>query len=171
MRIAIVGTHRVGKTTLAEKLQEQLPDHIAVPEPYYELEDSGYAFSETPTVDDFITQFEFSVRQIRKSGDDMIFDRCPIDILAYIHALKPNRNIRTDYEKVRDILSEIDLLVYVPIENPDRIPCQSSDLPKLRYDVNEILSEWIGDFDIETVTVKGNLEVRIQQVLHKITTL
>lgn len=171
MRIAIVGAHRVGKTTLVEKLQEQFPDHLAVPEPYYQLEDSGYTFSETPDVDDFIAQFEFSVRQIQKSGDDMIFDRCPIDILAYIHAIKPNRNIRTDYEKVRDILTEIDLLVYVPIEKPDRILCQSSDLPKLRYAVDEILSEWISDFDIETVIVKGNTAVRFQQIIHKTKTL
>ena len=64
MRIAIAGAHRVGKTTLAEKLQEHLPGYTLNTEPYYELEESGYIFSERPDMDDFIKQFEFSIKQI-----------------------------------------------------------------------------------------------------------
>ncbi|UUC47284.1 AAA family ATPase [Flavobacterium cerinum] len=167
MRIAIIGAHRVGKTTLAEKLCEHLPGYKLYREPYYELEDTGYLFSESPDIDDFITQFDFSVKQIPESEDDVIFDRCPIDLLAYIHAMDKNKNIQHYYKKVQELSSEIDLLVFVPIENPDRIGCEKSDLPKLRYKVNEILSEWIWDFDIMTIEVNGTLPSRIRQLLSK----
>lgn len=84
MKIAVAGAHRVGKTTLAEKLQEHLPGYTLNTEAYYELEESGYVFSERPDVDDFIKQFEFSIKQITKSGDNTIFDRCAIDIFGKI---------------------------------------------------------------------------------------
>lgn len=167
MRIAIIGAHRVGKTTLAEKLCEHLPGYKLYREPYYELEDTGYLFSESPEIEDFITQFDFSVTQIPKSEEDVIFDRCPIDLLAYIHALDKKQNIQAYYKKVQELSAEIDLLVFVPIETPDRIGCLQSDLPALRYKVNEILSEWIWDFDILAIEVNGTLPSRIRQVLNK----
>jgi adenylate kinase family enzyme len=45
MRIAIFGTHNVGKTSLAEDLLEKLPGYTLEMEPYFQLESSGYEFS------------------------------------------------------------------------------------------------------------------------------
>lgn len=169
MKIAIAGAHCVGKTTLAEELLEHLPGYVFYPEPYYELEASGYLFSEVPDTDDFIKQFDHSVKQITKGGDHIIFDRSPLDILAYIHALDPNKNIQAFFETVQKVLAGIDLLVFVPIEEPDLISSQPSDLPKLRHEVNEILHDWIWDLGIETIEVSGALARRRDQVLQKIT--
>lgn len=169
MRIAITGAHKVGKTTLAEDLLEHLPGYTLDKEPYYELEESGYIFSEIPDADDFIKQFEYSVQQIRQNGANAIFDRCPIDILAYIHAIDPNRNIESLFETAQSILSTIDLLVFVPIESPDLISGQQSDLPKLRYKVNDILDNWIWDLDIDVIEVSGTVSNRRDQLLKKIT--
>ncbi len=168
MKIAITGAHRVGKTTLAEKLQESLAGYELLQEPYYELEELGFAFSETPDADNFIAQLEHSIKQIAIDTDNVIFDRCPIDFLAYIHALDESENIQSLYSKVESIMSDIDLLVFVPIEEPDLITCGESDLPELRYQVNEILNDWISDFGVETLEVKGNLLSRTDQVLRKI---
>ena len=63
MKIAIAGAHRVGKTTLAEKLLGYFSDYELRPEPYYELEEMGHIFSETPTTDDFMEQLEYSIKQ------------------------------------------------------------------------------------------------------------
>ncbi|SFM88098.1 AAA domain-containing protein [Chitinophaga sp. YR627] len=169
MRIAITGAHKVGKTTLAEDLLEHLPGYTLDKEPYYELEESGYIFSEIPDADDFIKQFEYSVQQIGESGANTIFDRCPIDILAYIHAIDPNRNIESLFETAQSILSTIDLLVFVPIESPDLISGQQSDLPKLRYKVNDILDNWIWDLGIDVIEVSGTVSNRRDQLLKKIT--
>lgn len=160
MRIAVIGAHKVGKTTLAEDLLEHLPGYVLHKEPYYELEESGYIFAEMPAVDDFIRQFEYSVEQIQAGGSYIIFDRSPIDLLAYIHAIDETKDIVSLFETAREILSTIDLVVFVPIETPDLITCQHSDFPKLRYKVNEILDSWTSDLDINVIEVSGTISDR-----------
>lgn len=168
MKIAIAGAHSVGKTTLAEKLLEHFNNFELRPEPYYELEELGHVFSETPTTDDFIEQLEYSIKQIAMSDDNVIFDRCPIDLLAYIQAIGELENIELYYHKVKSAINKIDLLVFVPIEKPDLISCQENELPELRHQVNEVLKEWIRDFDIEAIEVTGTLAARMNQVIKKV---
>lgn len=168
MRIAFTGSHRVGKTTLAEEIAESLPDYEFINEPYLQLEEEGYLFSEIPTLEDYMEQFNFSVEQLQNSDDNVIFDRCPLDLLAYIYAISKRKNISTLYEEMTTAIAEIDLLVFVPIEKVDLISCQESDLPNLRHEVNDILEDWIGDFSNEILEVSGTLENRKKQVLDKI---
>lgn len=169
MRIAFTGSHRTGKTTLAELLTEHLTDYEFKSEPYIQLEEQGYEFSEIPEAEDYIEQFNLSVKQIRNSAEDAIFDRCPLDLLAYIHTLEPHRNISEYWKEMSNALSEIDLLIFVPIETPDVISCQKCDLPDLRHRVNDILLEWIDDdLNCEVLAVKGTPANRKKQVLNKI---
>jgi len=168
MRIAIFGAHNVGKTTLAEELLEHLPGYTLEIEPYYQLEFSGYEFSETPNAEDFVEQFNYSVNLISQSGDDVIFDRCVIDILAYLHIIDPARNIQNLFQKAQEIVDEIDLFVFVSIEEPDLIPDYQTDLPKLREQVNNLLYDWIDDFGIKVIKVSGTFSNRRDQVLAKI---
>lgn len=168
MRIAIVGAHKVGKTTLAEELLECLPGYTLEMEPYYQLEASGYKFSEIPTAQDFVEQFDCSVRLVSQSENNVIFDRCVIDILAYLHVIDPGRNIQWLFETAQTIIAGIDLLVFVPIEEPDLISGHQADQPRLRGLVNDLLYEWIGDFNIEAIEVNGILSNRRNQVLAKI---
>ena len=168
MKIAITGAHRVGKTTLAEKLHESLPHYHYTQEPYYDLEETGHVFSETPNLDEYLEQLEYSVDQILKGGSNEIFDRCPIDFLAYIQAIDASETLQSLYNKVQNVITEIDLIVFVPIEDPDLISCPESELPELRSRVNKILNEWIWDFGVETIEVKGTVSARRDQILNKI---
>ena len=168
MRIAIVGAHRVGKSTLAEELLMNLPGYTLEMEPYYQLETSGHEFSEIPTAEDFIEQFNYSARLVSKSEGNVIFDRCVIDILVYLRVIAPGMNIQLLFEAAQSVIAGIDLLVFVPIEEPDLIPCRQTDLPKLRSRVNNLLYDWIGDFGIEVIEVGGTLSNRRDQVLAKI---
>ncbi|MDV3936917.1 hypothetical protein CMT78_03945 [Elizabethkingia anophelis] len=168
MRVAFTGSHRVGKTTLAEEIADNLPDYEFINEPYLQLEEEGYLFSEIPTLDDYIEQFNFSVEQLQNSGDNVIFDRCPLDLLAYVYAVGKKKNISAFYEEMTTAIAEIDLLVFVPIEKVDLIGCQESDLPNLRQEVNDILEDWIGDFSNEILEVTGTVECREKQILDKI---
>jgi GTPase SAR1 family protein len=168
MRIAIVGAHRVGKTTLAEKLLENLPGYTLEMEPYHELEAAGYEFSEIPGAEDYIEQFNYSIKQISKEVNNVIFDRSVIDLLAYLHAVDPNRNIQSLFETAQTIMMSIDLLVFVPVEEPDLISGHQTDLPKLRTMVNDLLHDWIRDLGIEVIEVNGTLIQRRDQVLSKI---
>lgn len=170
MRIAVTGAHKVGKTTLIENLRESLPQYEFITEPYYELEEAGFAFSHPPTPEDYLTMLEHSIEQITASGENVIFDRCPVDLLAYIQAADEFGNIKIQslYEKVQNAISEIDLLVFVPVEKPDLIVCSSSDMPQLRREVNEILKDSVWDFNINTLEVTGSPSARKDLVLKKI---
>jgi predicted ATPase len=166
MKIAITGAHCVGKTTLTEKLLEHLPDYELRAEPYYELQELGYEFSEKPNADDFLQQFKYSIKQVSENDDNVIFDRCPIDILAYIEALNGSHNLQSLYDKAESAMVAIDLVIFVPVEQPDVIGCE--DYPELRDAVNEILQDSIYDFEVEIIEVKGSLNNRVKQVLDKI---
>lgn len=168
MRIAILGAHKVGKTTLAEELLENLHGYTLEPEPYYQLETAGYEFSAIPAVEDFIEQFNYSADLIRNSEGNVIFDRCVIDILAYLHAIDPQKNIQKLFEIAQSVITGIDLLVFVPIEEPDLIPGHQADHPRLRKLIDDLIHDWIDDFGIEVIKVNGALSNRRDQVLAKV---
>ncbi len=167
MKIAITGAHLVGKTTLAEKLHESLRDYIHMPEPYLELEEKGYLFSEMPTVEDFSIQLDHAIENSSIDEPDVIFDRCPLDLLAYVYVIGGSEASKNFYMKVREAMTEIDLFVLVPIETPDLIGCPENEFPDLRKKVNDLLEEWMEDFDVETITVTGTLAERENQVLRR----
>ncbi len=84
MKIAVSGAHRVGKTTLVENLHEALPDYECKAEAYYELQETGFDFPEIPEVEDYVMMLEHSIKQITESDGNIVFDKCPVDMLAYI---------------------------------------------------------------------------------------
>lgn len=168
MIIAFTGAHRVGKTSLAEEIAKNLPQYEFKNEPYLQLEEMGYSFLDIPTCDDYMLQFNQSVKQLENSGKDEIFDRCPLDLLAYLYATGEKKMVSTLFDKMLAAMSGIDLLIFIPIESPDRIVCHESDLPRLRHKVNDILQNWIGDMNIEIAEVQGSLENRKKQLMKKI---
>ncbi|WP_294965717.1 ATP-binding protein [uncultured Flavobacterium sp.] len=168
MKIAILGAHRVGKTTLAEKLHESFPDYEFYPEPFFELQEMGFDFSEAPTADDYMMQLEHSLKQILRSGRNAIFDRCPIDLLAYAMAVDNTLNFSSLFNKIQNAIQEINVFVFVPIEEPDRFSCADSDLPDLRNEVNDSIVELIDDFDLEVIEVKGSVSERLNQIQSKL---
>ena len=169
MRIAISGTHRVGKTSLAEALASGLPGYELVPEPYHALEDDGHEFGEMPSLDDFILQLERAIASLEQSGVDTIFDRCPLDIVAYLqtHEERGAFDLSEWAVHIHDAMSMLELVVLVPIEQPDRISL-SRDERRLRDDVDEVLENLVMDSrysgDVEVLHVSGPLENRVAQV-------
>jgi hypothetical protein len=167
MKIAITGSHRVGKTTLVDLLQEAMPEYVSKAESYYELEESGEVFSETPALEEYLMLLEHSITQIATAENNVIFDRCPLDMLAYIQVSEgaENRYIHSLYQRVMDVLQQIDLLVFVPVEKPDLIGCPDSEQPTLRHKVNILLNDWITELDMNTIVVSGSASDRRNQVL------
>lgn len=168
MRIAFTGSHRVGKTSLAEATSAYLPDYDFIDEPYLQLESKGYLFPEIPATEDYVSQFRHSLQQIVNSADHTIFDRCPLDLLAYIHVTDKNKNIEIYYQEMRTALEQIDLLIFVPVETPDRVLVPQSGLPRLRLEVDEVLQEWMDDLDNDIITVSGSISDRLVQIQRKI---
>lgn len=170
MRIAISGSHLVGKTTLAEALADALPSHDLVPEPYYLLEEDGYEFGEVPSIQDFERQLECSVQSIEESRTDVVFERCPLDLLGYLITHRDAEAFRLNdwLPRVRASIAKLDLIAFVPIEVPDRVAVPRSQA-RLRADVDAVLRDIIVDdmYGLEThvITVQGTPGARLRQVV------
>jgi hypothetical protein len=173
MRIAISGSHLVGKTALAEALAEALPRHEVVPEPYYLLEEDGHEFAEMPSIDDFELQLERSLSCLRESGRNVIFDRCPLDIVGYLmtHEDADAFQLEDWLPRVHRVVPRLDLIVFVPIEEPDRVPVPRSQA-RLRAEVDGLLRELVVDdiygLEVDVLTVEGTAAARVRQVLEHV---
>jgi len=175
MRIAISGTHRTGKITLVEELQNMLPTYSSLEEPYYLLEAEGHEFADLPSREDFELQLKRSVESIVESDEDQIFDRCPADFLAYLFIYYEPGNF--DYKQALSLawrgMKWLDLIVFVPIEVPDRMRVSQSDYPGLRRRVDKILrdillgNEW-EQYGAKILEVTGTPRERSRQVLARI---
>lgn len=171
MKIAFTGAHGVGKTTLSEQIAGYLPGYLLLPEPFLQLEEKGHTFAYPPQAEDFSEQLRYSIEQTDIDETDVIFDRCPLDLLAYLYATGNIGETQRFYTRVREAMEEIDLLVFVPVENPDVIDSSTTTFPELRKKVNDLLQEWITDFDTETIRVQGTPRQREEQLLRRISEL
>lgn len=150
MRIAICGSHATGKSTLIAELAGALPGHMVVPEPYEILEERGYVFAHPPTVDDYVVQLRQSLLSLRRTSPNLIFERSPLDLVAYILA-NPDAE-RFDLEAWRapimHALGSLDLIVTLhphPTHDPDLPAAEAA----VRYAVDDVLRDLVSDDEFE----------------------
>lgn len=171
MRIAISGTHFSGKSTLVEELSRLLPKYLTVEEPYHLLVDEGHDFPELPSVEDFELQLKRSIACLEEDEPDVLFDRCPADLLAYLltHEEGDAFDLERWLPRVQAAVETLDLIVFLPVEERDRIPLPASEDAEFRMLVDEklreILLENVFDFDVDVLGVKGALQERARRVM------
>ncbi|HEX6053350.1 MAG TPA: hypothetical protein VFZ21_28975, partial [Gemmatimonadaceae bacterium] len=149
-------------------LGRRLPDVTEFDEPYYLLEAEGHAFAAPPTPSDFELLLERAISLLAATEPHAaIFDRCPADYLAYLAALSPAALSPERTAEVAAALQTLDLVIFVPVERPDRIGL--ADAPVLRRRVDRVLREMLVDdawgFDVPVVTVHGTPEERADQIM------
>jgi hypothetical protein len=175
MRIAFSGSHRVGKSTLVEWIATALPAYTTVDEPYYLLEEDGYECAEDPSLEDFAAQLERSLTAIEEEGQgDVLFDRCPADLFAYLLAHDDADEFDADpwLERTREAMRTLDLVVFVPVEEPDRIAIPSHEDREHRLAVDAqlrglLLDDALG-FEADVLTVHGDVRARVEQVMARL---
>jgi len=141
MRVAVSGTHGVGKSTLIDEFLRRHPEFVHEPEPYAVMvEDLGEEFSAEPSVEDFRRQLEFNIERLSQHapGENVIYERCPVDFLAYVHALDRN-SAEALVEPVSEAMQHVDLVLYLPFEGT------SEEFPKLQRAVDRGLSSIFRD--------------------------
>ena len=173
MRIAVSGTHRSGKTTLVDALDHALPTYTTFDEPYSLLVDEGHGFGHVLGLEDFEVQLERSLMLIEQSDENSVFDRCPADILAYLVTHRDAPLFDPDRWLTRSLaaMEHLDLLVFLPVEEPDRIGHAEVEDLDLRNRVDEELRQIIGGrwgFEPEVLEVAGPATERLRQVLTRL---
>ena len=171
MRIAISGTHCIGKSTLIGEFLRTHAEFVHEPEPYIVLvEDFGEEFGAEPSVEDFYRQLEFNVERLRlhAPGERVIYERCPIDFLAYIAVLDSGA-IEPALGLVSESINQLDRIVYLPLADDDEMDVE---FPKLRKAVDGRLSAiyredafgLVSASGIEVVEATGSTEERLRSI-------
>jgi predicted ATPase len=172
MRIALTGAHATGKSTLAAELARALPGYRVVEEPYYQLESEGYAFVASPTLEDFEVQLERSIRNVQELQGGLIFDRSPADYIAYLlsHGDGGPAAAAPWFAKAAAAIATLDLLVFAPVERPDRIVTLEAARLRRRVDAalraGLLADDW--GFGAPIMEVNGSPDERVAQVLARI---
>ncbi len=157
-----------------EKLAEELDDHEVVEEPYVQLEEEGHEFAHPPSFDDFVTQLERSLELMFDRRPNLLFDRSPVDFVGYLAAHPDGAGFELDdwLEQIRAATSGLDLLVFVPIEDPDRIKVDRGEDLDFRAAVDaklkEILLDEPLDLGVAVLVVEGKRRERLAQVLERV---
>ena len=171
MRIAISGTHGVGKSTLIDEFLRKHQEFTHEPEPYTVMvEDFGEEFSDEPNVEDFRRQLEFNIERLRQHGpgEKVIYERCPIDFLAYIDALESG-TVEAFLEPVAQAMQNLDLIVYLPLDKDQTL---ESEYPKLQKAVDRILNTMLLDDELGIVSApvveaRGSTAQRLSVVINE----
>ncbi|MEV0731210.1 AAA family ATPase [Polymorphospora sp. NPDC050346] len=173
MRVGISGTHGTGKTTLVEALCAHLPGHVAADEPYYLLEEEGYEFQFPPSPEDYRALLTRSVRSLCSppAPSGTIFDRTPLDYLAYLAATGADPAEEGDAALLRPAFASLDLLVVTVITPETERVMPAAELPGLRSRMNDALLELAYDDpldaweDTPVLELSGPLDGRLATVL------
>ncbi|MEB3332209.1 MAG: AAA family ATPase [Synechococcaceae cyanobacterium] len=126
MRIAISGTHSLGKSTMVWDWVHRHPRYTREEEPYRALCDwYSLEFRQASTRLHNGLQLLYNVSRVNRyhsSGADVIFDRAPVDYIAYSQYTANHGTtdisdafVESLVATVRDSLAQLDLLVFVPI--------------------------------------------------------
>lgn len=134
MRIAISGTHYMGKSTLIEDFIQAHPEYKHEVEPYDQLQEvKEMELAEEPSLDSLLEELDYSIKQLNQNAKEtnIIFDRCPVDFIAYgmcaidQDAVDINDSEIADrFDAVKEALNHLDLIVFLPMtkEHPIEYP-------------------------------------------------
>jgi hypothetical protein len=85
-------------------------------------------------------------------GPDLIFDRCPLDFLAYLEVVSASEGFEwlpsgRELALVSKALAKLDVVIFVPLSSPDEILVQI-ERPRLRSRVDRRLKTMLRDDDL-----------------------
>lgn len=148
MRIAVSGSHSTGKSTLIAAFIARRAHYTHEPEAYEELADQiAVSGSEGPDAEGLGTLLEhtMSVVASHAPGAAVIFERSPIDYLAYAAATRSiSRSDRADFIRtyipaVREAVRHLDLIAFLPVSSTGPVTARPHEDEGFRERVDEML--------------------------------
>lgn len=197
MRIAISGSHSLGKSTVVNDWVAAQPGYLREEEPYralglfgpYEIE-----FRDASTRLQNGIQMYYNISRIHRyssRSDDVIFDRAPVDYLAYSQYTANQATTDIDdafvasmVPAVRESLDHLDILAFVPKSQAWPVAMEEDGIRPVdhayRDDVDAIFKEIYRDgrFDVmprvqapRLIELVGPAEQRLDQLKNAIRAL
>jgi hypothetical protein len=158
MRVAVSGAHSTGKSTLIAAFLAQRPEYAHEPEAYEELaDDIALLASEGPDIEGLAALLEHTVSTVGRHGPGaaVIFERTPVDYLAYAAATRSisraerDEFIRTSVPVVRAAVGNLDLIALLPAARRGPFASRPGEDDRFRERVDEELRRALMDDDYE----------------------
>ena len=147
MRIAISGTACQGKTTLIKDFLDQWSTYKTPKKTYRDIikeKDLAHSSKTNKATQWDILNFMIEEQQKYRTGDNVIFDRCPLDNLIYsMWAVEqPNNDIDEEFVKkciplVRESFRNLDIIFFTPITKVAPVKIEEDDLRDTNAEIIE----------------------------------
>lgn len=171
MRIAISGTHSQGKSTFVHDWIQRNHHYIREEEPFRALHQEGYdiRFRQESTRLHNGIQMYYNISRLMNYQQEsycVIFDRCPVDYIAYSKYTANHQTTDIDDEfvkslaaRVRNSLQQLDLIIFLPITDHWPIAMEDDgirpiDLPH-RDEVDSIFKEIYRDHRFSVMPINN----------------
>ena len=164
MRIAIIGSHGVGKTTLSVKLAAHF-GFARIPDIVREAHEKKFVINEETPPE---SQFWILSKQIeleRNTPESWIADKTLFDNIIY-------GNVILKDQKVKDVISDIvikearyDAMLYLPIEFAIADDGLRSLNSEFQVQIDRSYIEFLNQNNFSYCTVRGSVEERFRQAL------
>lgn len=156
MRIAVSGSHSTGKSTLIAAFARKRPHYVFEPEAYEALADEVTLMpSEGPDPESLAALLEFTAAVLAEHspGSSVIFERSPVDYLAYASATDSfTDSERAEFMRefapvVRDAVRDLELIVLLPVSTQGPITSRPGEDEAFRQRVDDELRRALIDDD------------------------
>lgn len=164
MKIAVVGSHGVGKTTLAKGLSKVLKYPI-LPDIAREAFRKGFTINEKTPPENQLWILCKQMEYEKKLKDNFIADKTLFDNIVYSRKIFSDKYFLTLIEDIVRKIAKYDIYLYIPIEIPlknDKV--RSPDLNFQRM-IDEEYTLLLKDLKVKYYEIRGSIPERIERSL------
>jgi len=157
MRVAVSGSHSTGKSTLIAAFVERRSEYVYEPEAYETLaDDIALTSSEGPTPEGLECLLQYTVSALASHGPGAcaVFERSPVDYIAYAAASRATWSsqavsefLRAHVPVVRASVRNLDLIALLPVSDTGPITPRTDEDERFRKRVDERLRRALIDDD------------------------
>ena len=164
MRIAIIGSHGVGKTTLSVKLSNHF-GFARIPDIVREAHEKKFVINEETPPESQFWILSKMIELERNTPESWIADKTLFDNIIY-------GNVILKDQKVKDVISDIvikearyDAMLYLPIEFAIADDGLRSLNSEFQVQIDRSYIEFLNQNNFSYCTVRGSVEERFRQAL------
>lgn len=166
MKVAISGTHSVGKTTLLRKID--LAGYVKIPEiPRQVILRLGKLPHEMTQKEFYLFQKELCELQVKaekEAGENFISDRAIYDFIPYIQELKDKSLVKELTDYVLEHATAYDYIFYLPIKFPLKVDNVRKNSDEFQKIIDERLINLYKKLNIPYVVIHGDRDERVKEV-------
>lgn len=163
MKIAIVGAHGVGKTTLASELSKTLGYPI-LPDTASEAFKKGFVVNENTPPENQLWILTKQIEYERELQEHFIADKTLFDNIVYAQHIFDDEHLLIVIESIVKKLANYDLYIYLPIEIPLVADGRSID-PIFQQKIDDTYVQLLQDLGITYHEVRGTIPERVDRAL------